>query len=76
MKYLIWLAVVALAWWWWRHHQRSQARRAASPPPTPPVVKQAMVNCPVCGLHLPQADAVPGRVAHYCSEDHRARHEH
>jgi uncharacterized protein len=31
-----------------------------------------MVSCAHCGLHLPEADALPGPDgAHYCSEAHR-----
>jgi hypothetical protein len=33
-----------------------------------------MVSCPVCGLHLPQPEAVAGNNGlYYCSHEHRQR---
>ncbi len=79
MKLLLLLILAALGWLWWRYvrvsgraAKRQQPSQSPAQPHTGP---QAMVNCPVCGLHLPQADAVTGRLGLYCSEDHRARHE-
>jgi uncharacterized protein len=76
MKWLLLLVLAGLCWMWWRHRRVSsragdQASGQTPPNPSP----QAMVDCPVCGLHLPRADAVAGRLGAYCSEDHRARHE-
>jgi uncharacterized protein len=43
--------------------------RAAGPPPP-----QEMVECPVCHVHLPRTDALPGPDGQlYCSADHRQR---
>ena len=80
MKLLLLLILAALGWLWWRY-VRVSGRAADRPPPAQPAARpqpgtpQAMVDCPVCGLHMPQADAVSGRLGMYCSEDHRARHE-
>ena len=76
MKLGLLLILAALGWLWWRY-VRVSSRAAQRQPPAqstaaPP---QAMVDCPHCGLHLPSADAVKGRLGSYCSEDHRARHE-
>ena len=73
MKYLIWGVLLALAWFW-----RRRSKRASSPPAagtTASSEPQAMIQCPVCGFHLPRSEAFVGRVGAYCSEDHRARHE-
>lgn len=34
-----------------------------------------MVSCAECGTHLPEAEALPGRGGHFCSAEHRQRHE-
>ncbi|MEY2621663.1 MAG: hypothetical protein RIT26_1483 [Pseudomonadota bacterium] len=75
MKYLIWLLVLAGFWWWWRQKNAHATRRQTPPAAGPTGVPQEMVNCPVCGLHLPRQDAIAGRIGHYCSEAHRDRQE-
>ena len=76
MKFFLLLLLAALGWLWWRYVRVSQ--RVGDKPQAPSAPTQtplAMVDCPVCGLHLPRADAVVGRLGAYCSEDHRVRHE-
>ena len=74
MKYLLVLAVVLAVIWFVRNH-----RPAAKPKEQPPrqnalAEPQDMVQCPVCSLHLPRADALPGRDGRlYCCADHRVR---
>lgn len=73
MKYLILLAVVLGVLWYWRNARRGDAppgggrkTRAADAPP------QDMVQCPVCSVHLPRADALPGPDGQlYCCAAHR-----
>jgi uncharacterized protein len=75
MKYLILLVVVLAVLWYWR-----KARGADAPPgggtrsaagKAPP---QDMVQCPVCSVHLPRADALPGPDGRlYCCAAHRLR---
>jgi uncharacterized protein len=72
MKYLILLAVVLAVVWYWRRGQSStpQRRNAAKPDASP----QDMVECPVCRIHLPRSDALPGPDGQlYCCTEHRAR---
>lgn len=74
MKYLLVLAVVAVAIWIWRNNRREEIRAAAPPPQRSPRVTgpEAMVRCAHCGLHLPAADAVSGHGgSHYCTPAHR-----
>lgn len=73
MKYLLVLAVVAVAIWIWRNNRREEIRAATPPPRRPPRVAgpEAMVRCAHCGLHLPAADAVSGRGGSYCTPAHR-----
>lgn len=73
MKYLVLLAVIAIVYLLWRNARlggRSRDQQAAPRVPGP----QEMVSCPVCGLHLPRAEAVTGADGLlYCSHDHRLR---
>lgn len=80
MKYLVVIAVLAIGWFVWRkqRERQAEARRRAAPPASSgagAATPQAMVRCPVCALHLPEADAVQGRQAAYCSEGHRRQAE-
>ena len=74
MKYLIWVLLAVLVWMWlrWRRQNRRTDAAAKSAAPAQP---QAMIQCPVCGFHLPRNEAFIGQSGAYCSEDHRARHE-
>lgn len=52
----------------------ASGRSAAPTEPAEPKVAP-MVACASCGIHLPLAEALPGRGGHFCSAEHRARHE-
>ncbi|WBY03739.1 PP0621 family protein [Ramlibacter tataouinensis] len=69
MKYLLVLAVLAIAYLLWRGARtRAIGRQSKGPAALP----QDMVRCPVCSLHLPRPDAVPGASGRlYCSAEHR-----
>lgn len=74
MKYLLILAVVLLLVWLWRSGRgdKDEDRQDAPASEDQP---QEMVQCAHCGVHLPRNDAVPGRLALYCSPEHRHRAE-
>ena len=80
MKFILFLLVVFLVVWL----ARGGRRRNAVPPPaaTPPAaaptpaLPDTMVSCAHCGIHLPQAEALPGRGGVFCGEAHRAAFEH
>jgi uncharacterized protein len=76
MKYLIWLLMLVAVWFWLRWSRKplgkGGAQRNQAPEQDQP---QAMIQCPVCGFHLPRNEAFIGRSGAYCSEDHRARQE-
>lgn len=60
---------VFIGWQWLRRGSpkgQGEPRGASSAP-------QAMVSCAHCGLHVPQADAVPAGDRYFCCEDHRRR---
>lgn len=72
MKYLVLIAVVFIVLWLMRGARRMEGdnahRRPAAPPPP-----QDMVECPVCHVHLPRADALagPGGQLYCCAEHSR-----
>jgi uncharacterized protein len=76
MKYLVVLLVVLAVLWLLRSQRRSVRRDAESnQKPTLPQ-PQDMVRCPVCAVHLPRADALPGPDGRlYCCAAHRPRAE-
>jgi uncharacterized protein len=80
MKYLLVLAVLGVAFWLWRNnrqsaqmkdHTTSQTKSSASSLAKP----LPMLQCSACGVHLPQSDAVTGRLGSYCSASHRTQQE-
>lgn len=74
MKFLLLIAVILLVLWLWRgtrEEDRASSAAARRPPPAP---KQEMIQCPVCSVHLPRSDALPGPDGRfYCCAEHRAR---
>ncbi|MFM7330094.1 MAG: PP0621 family protein [Brachymonas sp.] len=81
MKYLIVFAVLALAFWIWRKNREARSSHSdrskpmAKNSPTRSETPQLMVTCASCGVHLPQAEAIKGARAAYCSEAHRRKEE-
>jgi uncharacterized protein len=77
MKYLLVLAVVLAVIWFVRNNRGGSGGNgdsAASGKPKPLAPPQDMVRCPVCAVHLPRSDALPGVDGRlYCCADHRAR---
>lgn len=77
IKFLILIAIVFVVIWFMRG-ARTASRRDAAPKPTSapraPPAPQDMVECPVCHVHLPRADALPGPDGQlYCCAEHRQR---
>jgi uncharacterized protein len=74
IKLLLLVAAVFAVIWFMRGARLSQQRdgppaRGAAPPPP-----QDMVECPVCRVHLPRTDALPGPGGQlYCCAEHRQR---
>lgn len=79
MKYAIVILVVLLGVWLWRKNRADDrsdfAAKAKGRDIAPNGVPQIMVSCAVCGVHLPQSDALPGKKLHYCSIAHRQQRE-
>lgn len=70
-KILFWLGVIAAAYLAWtmsrrmRRVTREEGGRKAKRDPNAPV---AMIECPWCGTHFPEDEAVLGDGKSYCSE--------
>jgi uncharacterized protein len=74
MKYLLVLAVVLAVLWFVRTNRRGDAPRPGAGGPRALAPPQDMVRCPVCAVHLPRADALPGPDGRlYCCAEHRSR---
>jgi uncharacterized protein len=71
MKYLILLLVVLAVLWFWRN-ARGSGTPGAHKKPGKDALPQDMVRCPVCSVHLPRTDALPGPDGQlYCCAAHR-----
>jgi len=70
MKYLLVLAVLALAIMLWLRRQRRVA-----PSASPLAATEAMTRCAHCGLHLPQSQALRHKGQQYCCAAHRDLHQ-
>ena len=68
------LLVLLFAVWLWRSARQGKVPHESHKKPTLHE-PQDMVDCKYCGLHLPQSEAVEGRLGQYCSTEHRQRAE-
>jgi predicted negative regulator of RcsB-dependent stress response len=59
-----------VAYRWWRVSQRIEQRRTEA---AANARSEAMVRCDVCGLNVPQSEALAAGERWYCSEGHRRR---
>jgi uncharacterized protein len=83
MKYLLILGLtVAVIWLWQSKRRSSLADKAKTQPPQPQTTRRSrqlpateIVACDVCGVHLPQAEALIGGGGVYCSDAHRRQAE-
>jgi uncharacterized protein len=84
-KFIVLLVVVFLIVWLVRGGRPGRSTPTTPPPPSPAnadkpdstaAMPDTIVACAHCGLHLPKADALPGRGGVFCGEAHRAAFEH
>ena len=68
MKYLVVLAVVAIAFWIWNSNRKDalRERRAAQAPRVP----QATVRCAHCGVHVARQEGMQNDGQRFCSKEH------
>lgn len=73
MKFFFILLVVLIGLWFWKQRQKKPSQPAT---PTPNQNKQViMLKCGVCGVHVPDTDALAGQRGAYCSAEHRRQAE-
>jgi uncharacterized protein len=76
MKFLLLLVVVLAMVWWLRGSRRAPPPNRDAPRRGTAAQQQDMVQCPVCSVHLPRSDALPGPNGQlYCCAEHRLRAE-
>ena len=74
MKLILLVAVVFVVLWFMRQGRRGDPPSGTGARGAAPPVQQEMVACPVCGVHLPRTDALPGPDGRlYCCAEHRER---
>lgn len=74
MKYLVLVVVILAVYLLWRHSRSDASTGKGNGAAAPDALPQDMVRCPVCSLHLPRTDALPGPDGSlYCSQEHRLR---
>ena len=74
MKYLLWAALIYIAWRWLAAKKSATGQPVAASATSDDAggSPEKMVGCAHCGIHLPLSEAVPGPAGlHYCSEEHR-----
>lgn len=72
-RILFWLLlglVAYISYRWWRIKQLGASGAAGA---RRKLQAETMVRCEVCGLNVPQSDAVGAAGRWYCGEDHRRR---
>ena len=71
MKYLVLLAVIAVAYAWWRAQHRLPPAPPAPPAPRGSGAPEPMVRCAHCGVHLPRSQALQHDGRSYCCPAHQ-----
>jgi uncharacterized protein len=66
-KFLLLVALIAVAIWLYR---KSNGSRPASPPQPPPDPEN-MVICGHCGIRFPASESSLDADIHYCCDEHR-----
>ena len=70
MKFLlVFLLVLVVAWRWRAWREAVLRNKPRQDPPIPTAAN--MVTCKHCGLHIPEKDALIGKLGNYCSAEHR-----
>ena len=80
MKYLLVITLAVVVFWLWRNNRRSEGRSAHNDShahkSAPPGEATEIVECEVCHVHLPRAEALMGPGGVFCSAAHRAQASH
>jgi uncharacterized protein len=71
MKLLLLVGALLVGVWLWRSGRGNGSKKNVRQRPPPPAAQTEMVRCLHCSVHLPAAEAVPGRLGLYCNQEHR-----
>ena len=74
MKLFLVIAVVLFGVWLWRSNRTANPKPARQEPQRKETPLET-VGCALCSVHIPSADAVPGKKGFYCCPEHRQRAE-
>lgn len=74
MKYLLVLGLALGVFWLWRHNRQAEQKAAERPTPRRQLPAVEIVECAVCGVHLPKPEALSDTRGSYCCEAHRRQH--
>jgi uncharacterized protein len=66
MKFLLFLALLAVVWWIWR---KKRPRPSVDMSKTQHM--ERMVACSYCQVHLPESESIRVGALHYCSKAHQ-----
>jgi len=71
MRFLLILGVLVFGVWLWRSQRNTPEDRQPGPrQPKAGALPQEMIRCRQCGMHLPAAEAVLGKLGNYCCTEH------
>ena len=73
MKLFFVLVAVLIGLWWWKQRARQPKPPATTQPGKTPQV--TMLKCGVCGVHVPDNEALAGQRGAYCGAEHRRQAE-
>jgi uncharacterized protein len=86
VKYLLIVVAVLGGIWLWRSGRKNEAEKSAVASPASgkqgtaesnaaAPLAQTMVRCESCAVHLPESEAVRGKLGWYCGAPHRIARE-
>ena len=76
MKFLLWAVIAFVLVLWFLHGKKAKLKSDASPSRQRGDTTEAIVQCAVCGVHIPRSEALTsGNGQVFCSDEHRS-HSH
>lgn len=75
MKFFFFLVAVLIALWWWKQRGKSKTTQPTATPQAGQPPQVTMLKCGVCGVHVPDTEALAGQRGAYCGAEHRRQAE-
>ncbi len=72
-RLLTFILVVLVAWRMIKNYQASLARRSSHAEPEKVLVREKIVKCELCDIHIPREEAIAGNrdEVWFCSQEHK-----